>query len=44
MTATPRVFSTAVKAAAEGRGVEIACMDDEQFFGRVLHRLNFGAA
>ncbi|MEI6334848.1 MAG: Helicase associated domain protein [Methylococcaceae bacterium] len=44
MTATPRVFSTAVKIAAEGRGVEIACMDDEQVFGRVLHRLNFGTA
>ncbi len=44
MTATPRVFSTAVKIAAEGRGVEIACMDDEQVFGRVLHRLNFSEA
>ena len=44
MTATPRVFSTAVKIAAEGRGVEIACMDDEQVFGRVMHRLNFGTA
>jgi predicted helicase len=44
MTATPRVFSTAVKVAAEGRGVEIVCMDDESIFGRVLHRLNFSAA
>lgn len=44
MTATPRVFSTAVKTAAEDRGVDIACMDNEQVFGRVLHRLNFSAA
>lgn len=44
MTATPRVFSTAVKTAAEGRGVDIACMDDESVFGRVLHRLNFSEA
>jgi len=44
MTATPRVFSTAVKTAAEGRGVDIACMDDESVFGRILHRLNFSEA
>lgn len=44
MTATPRVFSTAVKVAAEGRGVEMACMEDERIFGRVLHRLNFSEA
>ena len=39
MTATPRVFSTAVKVAAEVRGVDMACMEDERIFGRVLHRL-----
>ncbi|MFA5923171.1 MAG: DEAD/DEAH box helicase family protein [Methylococcaceae bacterium] len=44
MTATPRTFTTAVKASAEGRGVEIVCMDDEQVFGRVHHRLNFSEA
>jgi len=44
MTATPRVFSTAVKVAAEGRGVDMACMEDERIFGRVLHRLNFSEA
>ena len=44
MTATPRVFSTAVKTAAEGRGVDIACMNDTQKFGKVLHHLTFKKA
>ncbi|MCX7066707.1 MAG: Helicase associated domain protein [Methylococcales bacterium] len=44
MTATPRVFSTAVKTAAEGRGVDIACMNDVQKFGKVLHHLTFKKA
>ncbi len=44
LTATPRVFSTAVKKTAEDRGVDIACMDDEHLFGQVLHRLNFSEA
>ena len=44
LTATPRIFSTAVKKTAEDRGVDIACMDDEHLFGQVLHRLNFSEA
>jgi predicted helicase len=44
MTATPRIFSAAIKAAAEERSVVIACMDNEQFFGQVFHHLTFKQA
>lgn len=43
-TATPRVYSAAVKTAAEGRGVEMVGMDDEAIFGKVLYSLPFGKA
>lgn len=43
-TATPRTYSTALKVAAEGRGVEIKSMDDESLFGKSLHTLTFGEA
>jgi predicted helicase len=43
-TATPRIYSTAVKTASEGRGVEIVGMDDESLFGKVFYSLSFGQA
>jgi len=43
-TATPRTYSTSVKKAAEGRGVEVVGMDDEGVFGKVLYSLPFGEA
>jgi superfamily II DNA or RNA helicase len=44
MTATPRTFTTSVKAKASERGVEITSMDDESIFGKELHKLSFGQA
>jgi superfamily II DNA or RNA helicase len=43
-TATPRTYSTQLKKLAEERGVEIYGMDDEEVFGTVLYKLNFGEA
>jgi superfamily II DNA or RNA helicase len=43
-TATPRTYTTSVKKAAEDRGIEVACMDDEAVFGKVLYSLPFGEA
>ena len=44
MTATPRTYTSSVKAKASERGVEITSMDDETVFGRELHKLSFGQA
>lgn len=44
MTATPRYFTGSVKKQAQEAEFEVASMDDEQDFGRVLHRLTFGEA
>ena len=44
MTATPRVLSNRIKSRAEAEDIEVASMDDEGQFGRVLHRLNFSEA
>lgn len=44
MTATPRVLSNRIKSRAETEDIEIASMDDEGLFGKVLHRLNFSEA
>ena len=44
MTATARVLSKQVHTVAEGRGIEVASMDDRQVFGDVLHSLNFSKA
>ena len=44
MTATPRVLSNRIKSRAEAEDIEIASMDDEDQFGRILHRLNFSEA
>ncbi|OAI00630.1 hypothetical protein A1353_19530 [Methylomonas methanica] len=43
-TATPRTYTASVKKAAEDRGIEVACMDDEAIFGKVLYSLSFGEA
>jgi superfamily II DNA or RNA helicase len=43
-TATPRTYTTSIKKAAEDRGIEVACMDDEAVFGKVLYSLPFGEA
>lgn len=43
-TATPRTYSTALKKGAEGRGIEIVGMDNEEVFGKQFYTLNFGQA
>lgn len=43
-TATPRTYSTSLKKGAEGRGIEIVGMDNEEVFGKQLYTLNFGQA
>jgi len=43
-TATPRTYTASVKKTAEDRGIEVACMDDEAVFGKVLYSLPFGEA
>ncbi len=43
-TATPRTYSTALKKGAEGRGIKIVGMDNEEVFGKHLFTLNFGEA
>ena len=44
MTATPRVLSSQIKSKAVEADIEVASMDDEDVFGKVLHRLNFSEA
>lgn len=44
MTATPRVLSSRIKTRAESEEIEVASMDNECIFGKVLHRLNFSEA
>jgi len=44
MTATPRYFTGRVLKAAQDNDFEIASMDDDAKFGKVLHRLSFGEA
>ena len=43
-TATPRVYKTGLKKAAEEFGVEVVDMSDEKSFGRRFHTLSFGEA
>ena len=43
-TATPRVYRTSLKKAAEEFGVEVVDMNDENSFGRRFHTLSFGEA
>ena len=44
MTATPRILSKQIKNAAEGQDIEVASMDDQAVFGKVLHQLKFSQA
>lgn len=44
MTATPRFYTQRLRKDAGVHGVEVASMDDEERFGRILHRLTFGEA
>jgi len=44
MTATPKVFSPKAQARAEQREAVIYSMDDEEHFGKELHRLSFSRA
>ena len=43
-TATPRVYRTGLKKAAEEFGVEVVDMNDEKSFGKRFHTLTFGEA
>ena len=43
-TATPRVYKTSLKKAAEELGVEVVDMNDEHSFGKRFHTLTFGEA
>jgi superfamily II DNA or RNA helicase len=43
-TATPRVYRTGLKNAAEEFGVEVVDMSDEKSFGRRFHTLSFSEA
>ena len=44
VTATPRVYRTSLKKAAEEFGVEVVDMNDENSFGKRFHTLTFGEA
>ena len=44
MTATPRIYSPALKQKAEDADVEIDSMDDETVYGPEFHRLGFATA
>lgn len=44
MTATPRIYSAAVKAAVDEWDLQIASMDDELTYGPIAFNLSFGEA
>lgn len=44
MTATPRVYGNAAKAAAEQGTVALCSMDDEEIYGETFHVLTFSEA
>lgn len=44
MTATPRIFTDAVRDKAASHSAELASMDDELTYGPEFHRLSFGDA
>ncbi len=44
MTATPRLYSDAVKEKAREQDVVLCSMDDESLYGPVFHHLGFGQA
>ena len=44
MTATPRIYTPAVRQRARNRDVEVVSMDDESRYGPEFHRLGFATA
>lgn len=44
MTATPRIYMDAAKSKAKESEAELCSMDNEDLFGKELHRLGFGEA
>ncbi len=44
LTATPRIYTAAARAQADGEGVEVVSMDDDERFGPEAHHLSFAAA
>lgn len=44
MTATPRIYMDSAKSKAKEADAELCSMDDEEKFGKELHRLGFGEA
>jgi len=44
MTATPRIFSDDSKSKADINDAVLCSMDDENLYGKEIHRLNFGKA
>lgn len=44
MTATPRLYNVEAKSAAAKQDVPLWSMDDEQHFGKEIHRIGFGEA
>ncbi|KDU80239.1 restriction endonuclease family protein [Chlamydia muridarum] len=44
MTATPRIYSTQVKALSKDQGFEIVSMDDDEKFGPLFYQLPFSQA
>jgi predicted helicase len=44
MTATPRLFSDDAKSKAKTKKLNLWSMDDEQIYGKEIHRLGFGEA
>jgi len=44
MTATPRLYNPDAKSQAAKRDVPLWSMDDEQHFGKEIHRIGFGEA
>jgi predicted helicase len=44
MTATPRLYGDNAKAKAQENDILICSMDDEELYGKELHRLGFGEA
>ncbi len=44
MTATPRLYTDSAKTKAQENDVVLCSMDDENLYGKELHRLGFGEA
>jgi len=44
MTATPRIYADSAKSKAEEANATLCSMDDENLYGKELHRLGFGEA